>query len=423
MSLVRPAGESDFESNDEDELYDELCDQPSRGTAKEQIGRTESVMPEPIHSANPPEAASEQRNPMILHDMQTAISTGNVAAVERLLEKVDSPNVLLNSGWPLIVHAAYFCHHSIIQLLIKHGANVNAVNDTGDTALHAACKSGIDLQSESIVKTVADLVSFGANLDAKDFNGRTPLMYACRRNLTNIVKYLLEPGTPHKRIFSRDDKDWNCIDWCAIFGNIECLKLIINTLQIKIDPKKFLSSKLWPNHVFEFLQISNQEIDMEVNQATSNHSLMEIGVGGKSSDNATTARKSSKDDGDCNPSAVMDTDKPDRPHLMCRPTIKSNEPVDENIGDTNHVNQAINQTSCDIEMKAANATSDPSALVKSSVQGNSLLDCMEDEDEECILPAVIKRDTKKVEEYLKYVYCLMVGVLGKNKRFLFQVLT
>jgi ankyrin repeat protein len=54
-----------------------------------------------------------------------------------------------------------------IALCLDHGADVNAANATGQTALHIAVE-----QSDAIVKL---LVVRGARLDAKDRQGRTPL--------------------------------------------------------------------------------------------------------------------------------------------------------------------------------------------------------------------------------------------------------
>ncbi len=55
-----------------------------------------------------------------------------------------------------------------IELCMKAGADVNAANGQGQTALHAASQFGFD-------KVVAYLAAHGANVNAKDRNGYTPL--------------------------------------------------------------------------------------------------------------------------------------------------------------------------------------------------------------------------------------------------------
>ncbi|HXP83578.1 MAG TPA: ankyrin repeat domain-containing protein [Bryobacteraceae bacterium] len=55
-----------------------------------------------------------------------------------------------------------------LKLCVDKGVDVNAVNDRGDTAMHAAAQRGAD----SIVQFLAD---HGAKLDLKNKSGRTPL--------------------------------------------------------------------------------------------------------------------------------------------------------------------------------------------------------------------------------------------------------
>jgi ankyrin repeat protein len=54
-----------------------------------------------------------------------------------------------------------------VALCLDHGADVNAANATGQTALHVAVE-----QSDALVQL---LVTRGARLDAKDRQGKTPL--------------------------------------------------------------------------------------------------------------------------------------------------------------------------------------------------------------------------------------------------------
>ena len=56
---------------------------------------------------------------------------------------------------------------SAVKFLVESGADVNATNDSGQTALHIAAQA-----SDGIVKYLAE---HGASLDAKDKQGRTPL--------------------------------------------------------------------------------------------------------------------------------------------------------------------------------------------------------------------------------------------------------
>ena len=55
-----------------------------------------------------------------------------------------------------------------MKLMLARGADVNAANDLGETALHGAAQRGAD-------RVVQFLAEHGARLDAKTKRGRTPL--------------------------------------------------------------------------------------------------------------------------------------------------------------------------------------------------------------------------------------------------------
>jgi len=55
----------------------------------------------------------------------------------------------------------------LVELGVDSGVDINAANDSGQTALHIAAQA-----SDGIVKYLAE---HGANLDAKDKQGRTAL--------------------------------------------------------------------------------------------------------------------------------------------------------------------------------------------------------------------------------------------------------
>ena len=43
-----------------------------------------------------------------------------------------------NLGWSALHLASYFGHEGIVKTLLEHGADVDLLNSTGDTALHKA---------------------------------------------------------------------------------------------------------------------------------------------------------------------------------------------------------------------------------------------------------------------------------------------
>jgi ankyrin repeat protein len=72
-----------------------------------------------------------------------------------------------------------------VQILIQHGADVTARDETYSTPLHVAASLPF---TGNIVRM---LLSLGANVGAKDDRGRTPYQIASSRGLFEISGLLL----------------------------------------------------------------------------------------------------------------------------------------------------------------------------------------------------------------------------------------
>ena len=69
------------------------------------------------------------------------------------------------------MQAACAANSEITRILIAGGADINAKDDNGNTALMLAAKS-------ANAEVAGELILAGADIDAKDKNGNTALMYA-----------------------------------------------------------------------------------------------------------------------------------------------------------------------------------------------------------------------------------------------------
>ncbi|XP_035986786.1 ankyrin repeat domain-containing protein 27 isoform X1 [Fundulus heteroclitus] len=76
-------------------------------------------------------------------------------------------------------------HSSLVALLIRHGANVNARTNQNATPLHLASQS-------SHVQVVRFLLECNAKLNKKDHYGNTPLIHACIRGNLETASILLQ---------------------------------------------------------------------------------------------------------------------------------------------------------------------------------------------------------------------------------------
>ena len=86
-----------------------------------------------------------------------------------------------------LVLAANNGHLKVVELLLKHGADMEDASNNGKTPFHWACHWG----HFPIVKFLA---SKGANISTVDYIGMTPLMTATLQNHVTIVRFLLANG-------------------------------------------------------------------------------------------------------------------------------------------------------------------------------------------------------------------------------------
>ncbi len=123
--------------------------------------------------------------------MRTA-KTGDVVVMRMLLDYGADPTLVQKNGTSLLGVAAGLGWRDgggalpvydrgsesdaieVIKMALANGADMNAGNDVGDTAMHGAAIRGAD-------EIIRFLASHGAKVDAKNRQGRTPLDVALRR--------------------------------------------------------------------------------------------------------------------------------------------------------------------------------------------------------------------------------------------------
>jgi hypothetical protein len=119
--------------------------------------------------------------------MMHALRNGNRQEFNRALrENRKSVNGKGHGGWTPIMLAALYGEVEDIRLLLAHGANPNAQNDGGGTALMYAIEDA---------EKIRVLLDHGAEANARSGEGRTALLIAVGRAGSNaVVKLLLERG-------------------------------------------------------------------------------------------------------------------------------------------------------------------------------------------------------------------------------------
>ena len=128
-----------------------------------------------------------------------AVEAGNLRGVLELLsdEQVDVDERY--QGWTPLMKAAEEGHCDIAKLLLNKGANINAVNRKGRSALSFAAAPSMNGSTprQEDINMVRLLAEKGANLFLKDQNGQTAKGHANKekRSLAVLVLQRLEAST------------------------------------------------------------------------------------------------------------------------------------------------------------------------------------------------------------------------------------
>lgn len=135
--------------------------------------------------------------------LMLAASQGFTAAVASLITKGANANVKTeNYGLTVLILAIEGQADSpeIARLLLSGGADINARDDSGNTALMVAIDYGWRHYSPDLVNL---LLAKGANVNLKNKDGQTPLIIAAEQDRSYIVKLLLSKGAD---VNERDNK-------------------------------------------------------------------------------------------------------------------------------------------------------------------------------------------------------------------------
>ncbi|BES91885.1 Ankyrin repeat [Nesidiocoris tenuis] len=119
-----------------------------------------------------PQAGAVRQSESCAEELLHAARNGDVSRVQEILTASKTRNQIVdvnckgqsksNLGWTPLHLATYFGHREVVEILLEHNVDINAVNDAGDTALHKAAFIG----REDLV-----ILLLGRNADVSIRNG------------------------------------------------------------------------------------------------------------------------------------------------------------------------------------------------------------------------------------------------------------
>ena len=159
--------------------------------------------------------------------------------MELLLNEGANPNTRAFDGTPILIRSVEIYLESfsdfskrIVELLLERGANINAQNENGKTALMLSIRdTGIVdgffsyflKSSPRCIDVLTFLLDKGADLNIQDVNGNTALVYAVMYGSEHIVRLFMER---HPDITIRNTRGKTAFDVALMMGYFAIAQLI-----------------------------------------------------------------------------------------------------------------------------------------------------------------------------------------------------
>ena len=119
--------------------------------------------------------------------LHAAAEEGYLRAVNRLIRDGARIDQVDESGNTPLLQAVRSGHYDIVQALLTAGAAVDARDKDGETSLFSAAVEGDRTMAEI-------LISKGADVNARNNNGETPLFCAAHNQEDKMIEYLISEG-------------------------------------------------------------------------------------------------------------------------------------------------------------------------------------------------------------------------------------
>jgi ankyrin repeat protein len=148
-----------------------------------------------------------------------AAERGDHALVSSLFHDGADVNAAQAGGMTALLWAVYRDDVDMAGLLVRAGAEVNAENDYGVPALALACTNG----SATVVDLLLD---GGADVNAKLLGGETVLMIAARTGSLEVVERLLADGAD---VHALEGRQQTALMWAAAEGHVAVVEALIDS--------------------------------------------------------------------------------------------------------------------------------------------------------------------------------------------------
>jgi ankyrin repeat protein len=145
-----------------------------------------------------------------------AISEDRMSVIESLLKWGANVNLADENGITPLIAASTNGNIKVIELLVEHGADMEIMSGRGRTALMEA------VSSDQIV-SISWWVSHGGDIEYRDPAGNSPIIVAAKGGKFAATQWLVEHGAD---IHAKDERGNTALDWAKANGHSSIVKLL-----------------------------------------------------------------------------------------------------------------------------------------------------------------------------------------------------
>ena len=214
INVLRHRLERFFQKYDDCDEYDEI-----ENLARKYAGKESTLFKTLIEKYGREPKSRQYGIHQVDHNKVQAIhivaSYGHVEVAKVLIENGHA----VADGKRTPLHFATVWTVTIMKMVLQNGANVNAVDEDGETPLHHAAVVGK-------VNTMDILLENGADVNAATAHANTtPLHLACRNGHADVAEWLLRNGATMTNMTAR--YSWTALDYAAMNRFVDVVKVLI----------------------------------------------------------------------------------------------------------------------------------------------------------------------------------------------------
>jgi ankyrin repeat protein len=160
-------------------------------------------------------------NAGVNEDLLQGATEGNTALVKRSIEQRAELESKNEEGETALILAAWYGSPEIVCLLLENGANVNAQDNNGFTAIAKASSLGVGRHYE----IVEILIQASANVNIKTKDGKSPFLLAVLNGHMELSNVLKKAGAKEEPYFIGKQADMELLSATSI-GDLQRVKYV-----------------------------------------------------------------------------------------------------------------------------------------------------------------------------------------------------